>query len=398
MKPKYLLPSLLLSFALTPLMTKAEPIENIGHIHNLTFAGENQQTLILGAHIGLFSYEQNSAKQISKESFDVMGLSREPVSGALYASGHPAKGGNLGLLRSDDEGKTFRSISKGINGPVDFHQLAVSSVDPKIVYGVHDGLQVSADGGINWKEGGKLPPKLLQLAASDIKPNKLFAASEQGLFVSDNNGDSWQRILSYPTTSVLVNKGSIFAFVVGKGLVVAEEAEEMQWREINNTFGSQVLLDFAITADGHRLVGLSQYGALLESVDQGRNWQSLPAKPLPVTVQEKNGQIIFQTNCQSCHGIAGVGETYSTEGLTTKGYIFAPALNGSAHAWHHTDDQLLKTIMEGSPRTSKMPAWKATLSKDDALDAIAYLKSLWGETQKRCQGPKHMDRACIGGK
>jgi mono/diheme cytochrome c family protein len=65
------------------------------------------------------------------------------------------------------------------------------------------------------------------------------------------------------------------------------------------------------------------------------------------------------------------------------------------HGWHHTDEQLTQTILEGSPRTEKMPAWKATLDKNDALAIIAYLKTFWGETQKRCQGPGHMDRACL---
>lgn len=394
MKLRHLFASLALSLAATSSLINAATLESLGHIHNLAYGGEDQQTLLLGAHHGLFAYEQDLPRQVSNQTFDVMGLAKQPGSNVIFASGHPPTGGNTGLLRSDDGGKSFNVVSNGLDGPVDFHQLTVSAVDPQLIYGVHGGLQLSRDGGKSWEKTGKLPPKLLQLAASSLNLNQLYAASEQGLFFSNDNGANWQGLLAYPATSVLTRQGRVFAFVVGKGLIVADESN-MQWREIHNAFGTQVFLDLAVSGGGERLAGLSQYGKLLESRDHGQSWASLPAKALPVTAQQKQGQQIFQTNCQSCHGIEAVGETYSTEGLTTEGYLFAPALNGSMHGWHHSDEQLVKTILEGSPRTDKMPAWKGTLTEADAMAAIAYLKTLWGDTQRRCQGARHMDRGCI---
>ncbi|MEH6473911.1 MAG: c-type cytochrome, partial [Halopseudomonas sp.] len=272
----------------------------------------------------------------------------------------------------------------------------ISTVDPKRIYGVHRGLQVSHDGGESWEKAGALPPKLLKLAASSTEINRLYAASEQGFFVSQDSGETWLKSLPSPATTVVTHQGRVFAFIVGQGLLVANESD-MQWREIYNAFGLQVLLDLAVSGNGQRLVGLSQRGELLESQNKGKSWNSLPPKAQPVTAQEMTGQKIYQTNCQSCHGIEAVGETYSIEGLTTEGFLFAPALNGSMHGWHHTDEQLVKTIMDGSPRTDKMPAWKGTLSETDALAAIAYLKTFWGEKQKRCQGPGHMDKNCLQG-
>lgn len=69
----------------------------------------------------------------------------------------------------------------------------------------------------------------------------------------------------------------------------------------------------------------------------------------------------------------------------------APALDASAHAWHHTDEALQKLILEGSARTSRMAAWKNTgLTENDAHDLVAYIKSLWTQRELDCQGPKHM--------
>lgn len=40
---------------------------------------------------------------------------------------------------------------------------------------------------------------------------------------------------------------------------------------------------------------------------------------------------------------------------------------------------------------SKMPAWRTVLSRDDALDLLAYIKSLWTPyIRDNCQGARHM--------
>jgi len=375
-------------------LAEASVLDPLGHIHGLTFGGEQRQTLLLGSHHGLYAYDATQPRLLSSQPFDIMGLSRDAGSQTLFASGHPPAGGNTGLLRSSDGGRTFEQVSPGLDGPVDFHQLTVSASDPQVIYGVHGSLQVSRDGGESWTKTGQVPAKLLKLAASSLDSERLYAASETGLLLSKDGGRNWESLFPHPATTVRVDGDAVYAFVVGQGLIRADE-ESLEWKAVANRFGAQVLLDLAIAGDGQRLVGLNQFGALVESLDAGRGWRSLPAKPAPVTAQAQQGKGLYETHCQSCHGIEAVGETYSIEGLTTPDFFFAPALNGSMHGWHHTDEQLTQTILEGSPRTEKMPAWKATLDQDDALAIIAYLKTFWGETQKRCQGPGHMDRACL---
>jgi len=102
------------------------------------------------------------------------------------------------------------------------------------------------------------------------------------------------------------------------------------------------------------------------------------------------GAKLYQRYCQSCHGKRGVGETVYPWNLGKPGYFPAPALDDSQHAWHHSDDDLDKFILQGSPRTPRMPAWKNVLSEKNVRDIIAYFKSLWGPRAIECQGPKHM--------
>lgn len=110
--------------------------------------------------------------------------------------------------------------------------------------------------------------------------------------------------------------------------------------------------------------------------------------PDPVAV--KKGAIIYKKHCVSCHGVKAVGVPLPPPMLRQPGFIAAPALNGSAHAWHHTDEDLLKVILEGSKRPNTMPGWKGVLSVKQAQDVIAYFKSFWNKRLLDCQGPKHM--------
>ena len=56
----------------------------------------------------------------------------------------------------------------------------------------------------------------------------------------------------------------------------------------------------------------------------------------------------------------------------------APPLNGTAHAWHHSPLQLLKTINEGGIKMGgQMPAFENTLSDDEKQAALDYIMSLW---------------------
>jgi mono/diheme cytochrome c family protein len=90
-----------------------------------------------------------------------------------------------------------------------------------------------------------------------------------------------------------------------------------------------------------------------------------------------------------------VGENHSHQTLFNPRYIRAPALDDSTHAWHHTDDDLVKTILEGSSREPRMQAFKGVLGESDARDIVTYMKGLWGRRALACQGPKHMDRECL---
>ena len=237
-------------------------------------------------------------------------------------------------------------------------------------------------------------PKINSIAKHEIQGTPVFAATNEGLFVSKDNGQTWAVSGDIRLPATMVTEavgGTLYAFVVSRGLLRFNNGKN-QWQPVSNLFGSQVLLQlFAESRAPNNLVALNQFGRLIVSDDAGISWRRIKGRYVARTKSEKRGHSLYKRNCQSCHGINGVGETYTIEALTDKYYIRAPALDYSEHAWHHTDDALKRTILEGSPRNQRMMAWKnAGLTKQDARNLIAYMKSLWTQRELDCQGPKHM--------
>ncbi len=83
------------------------------------------------------------------------------------------------------------------------------------------------------------------------------------------------------------------------------------------------------------------------------------------------GELVYQENCVACHGENG------------KGYI-GPALNGSAHSWHHPDPLLVSFIRDGIPGT-QMEAQGDNLTDEEIDAVISYMKSWWSPQQRRMQ-------------
>ena len=237
-------------------------------------------------------------------------------------------------------------------------------------------------------------PKINGFTIINNEDEQYIAATDRGLFYSLDHGHSWDIYEQYqlPATMVSITpERVVYAFVVTKGLLQLDNNTN-QWHEINNNFGSQILKQLSTTKrSATRLVASTQYGKLIVSENRGYDWHKLTGAYQAKTTAEKRGQNLYTRNCQSCHGKDGVGETFSIEALTDKKYIMAPALDASAHAWHHTDEALSKTILNGSPRTPKMAAWKDSgITDENAGDLVVYIKSLWTERELGCQGPKHM--------
>ncbi len=155
-----------------------------------------------------------------------------------------------GMMKTIDGGKTWQAVNSGLGEPYGYSVL-VDPSNPQVVYAGTDtlGVYVSMDGGTNWSHmaisntavmglslgadntvyvatfgmgvyslknniatalhGGDLSATANVFAVVAIAPSTVFAATETGLYRSDNGGTTWKLIPSLSDTgrvfSVLIN-------------------------------------------------------------------------------------------------------------------------------------------------------------------------------------------------
>ena len=109
------------------------------------------------------------------------------------------------------------------------------------------------------------------------------------------------------------------------------------------------------------------------------------------TAPPKTGQEIFASTCAACHGAAGEGQP-NWHIRNEDGTLPPPPLNGTGHTWHHPDGWLYRVVSQGgkiqeSPSVpgfkSAMPAFGETLSHQEVINVLNYVKSLWADKISR---------------
>lgn len=254
------------------------------HVHGLAVDAEAPNRLLIATHHGLHALDIDSGVtvQVSGQSDDFMGFAAHPTQpGGFLASGHPERGGNLGVISSSDGGASWTRLSDGVDGPVDFHLMDISKADPAVVWGNHGGLQRSRDGGRSWNRVTRAPAGLIDIAASARDPERLYAATETGLFVSAAGATGWRRVhpAEAPVSFVEVTaQGMIYAFILGEGLVRRPE-DGGDWEQLHPGFEGRYLLHFAVDPQAPgRVFAATQMGEIIASEDGGRGWHLLGRK------------------------------------------------------------------------------------------------------------------------
>jgi len=96
------------------------------------------------------------------------------------------------------------------------------------------------------------------------------------------------------------------------------------------------------------------------------------------TAQVLRGKKVFKDNCAVCHGERAQGLVKDWQKPLPDGKYPAPPLNGTAHAWHHSKDLLLRTVNNGGIALGgTMPPFKDKLTQAEKEAVIAYVSSLW---------------------
>ena len=253
------------------------------HFHAIAVNSAGSATLVVATHHGVYAIERSGDVTAVSPVQDFMGFSPDPANPlGYYASGHPAAGGNLGVIHSSDGGSSWKQISEGGNGLADFHQMDVSLFDPKTIYGVYGALQLSRNGGMTWTDAGAPPSGLIAISASSVSADRVYAATKTGLYSSRDSGRTWtyHQLGTEPVSMVKSAPGGVlFAFVVGRGFYSASEQEPEVWTLLSKDFGSKIPLHLAVDpGNANSLFVTTAENEVLESADGGKTWQVFGAK------------------------------------------------------------------------------------------------------------------------
>lgn len=172
------------------------------------FLSGTDDTLYLATHNGLFKKTDSGWNRIGNDNADLMGFSINSNEETMYSSGHPKTGGNLGFRMSTDKGNSWVMISKVTDNPVDFHTMTASPAQKGLIYGSPMGTElfVTMDEGVSWKLFSP-PDRIVSLATDPLNPNRVYAGTSSGLYVSYDQGKQWNRINSNLEIGVITGIG-----------------------------------------------------------------------------------------------------------------------------------------------------------------------------------------------
>jgi photosystem II stability/assembly factor-like uncharacterized protein len=242
-------------------------------------------TLIAGTGLGLYRLAAGEKRARRFEGELTTPSGSAPISsnlvlrftapGELVASGHPEGGGSglpedLGLIRSDDGGATWESVS--LLGEEDLHALDVRG---DVVAGQpveSERVLVSTDGGRSFEE--RTPPSApVDLDLDPANPRRMAITTDDGLFVSGDGGASWRQrdVLTTETHLAWSQTGSLYRVDAGGGVQVSEDGGA-SWEEAGDAGGPPTTA--TVDAEGRLYVALAG-GVIARSSDGGRSFEEL---------------------------------------------------------------------------------------------------------------------------
>jgi len=261
------------------------PITAITHGHGLSVDLLRSDKVYIATHHGLLLFDNGKLYRVGTGKDDYMGFSQHPTDPTIFfASGHPSTGGNIGFQKSINGGFDWEILSEGVDGPVDFHAMAVSPVNPDYVYGWFQGnIQRSIDGGAHFEIVNK---NILAVSlTADSEDSKIvYAANPQGLgiVVTRDAGVTWSPLspdLSPGGVSGIAsdpkNSNNMLVFSEKFGGLVKSIDHGATWKKVQSVFDGTVLFTSFSRKDSLIVYALTHTNSLYKSIDGGNSWNQI---------------------------------------------------------------------------------------------------------------------------
>jgi hypothetical protein len=256
------------------------------HVHGLGIDPSDPNVLYVATHGDFYkSVNSGTPVKVDKQRADYMAFNAPQTEGLpLYASGHPATGGNMGLVKSTDGGQTWQLVSTVLDPPVDFHAMAVSKSDSNTIIGFDSGgrgLFKTTDAGKTWDKFDYPGKYVTSLAISPSDPNVIFAGTNDGIYQSNDGAASWTQLNQYRGIGVMAlafdAEGNLYASTEESGLAKSSDLGKT-WESINRPPDNLTATSIAVDSQNKIIyvAGFASpqgYQEVYRSTLDGRNWQ-----------------------------------------------------------------------------------------------------------------------------
>jgi hypothetical protein len=208
------------------------------------------------------------------------------VDEGFYSSGHPGSGDTLlnplGLVKSTDMGDTLQQLA--FLGESDFHVMgvgyqnhAVYVLNPAPNSQLQPGLHYSLDDGQTWQQAAAtgITARPFQIAVHPTEANIVALATEAGLFLSDDYGDSFVAISdAAPVTAATFSPdGGTLFFGMNKVFAYDLGAEQIEELPTPTIAGDDAIGYIAINPRQEGEIALATFNRdIYLSDDGGENW------------------------------------------------------------------------------------------------------------------------------
>lgn len=255
----------------------ARPISRLttNDFHSLAFSGTEPETVFFGHHGGLLT-SRNGGKDWQSTTLsqaDAMALAvPSSDSQIMYAAGHDV------FFKSSDEGKNWESINTNLPA-TDIHGFAVDPQNADIVYANVAGFGIfgSQDGGLAWtllSDGA--PPTTFNLTVGRNSETLYAAAGQAGLWQSQDGGRIWEPVQNIPDSGAIAvtyaqANGRLYVTTLGDlaGLYVSDDNGQ-SW---NSAGLNGTLLAVAVSPlDPDHVIVVNDQGDVFASRDRGLSW------------------------------------------------------------------------------------------------------------------------------
>lgn len=255
-------------------------------IHGMSFTGDGEQ-LRVATHTGIVVYQGGNWSKPDLPINDYMGYSG--TENGFFSSGHPGEGSELinpiGLVRSQDHGANVTIIN--FLGESDFHVMgasyygeAVYVLNPSPNSLLSTGLHYSLDGGETWEpsRANGLTTAPIQLAVHPTESGILALATRDGVFLSNDFGDTFTRISDTGmVTSVgfdpdgerlLFGFDSLFSYTLSDGQITALPVSPQ-------VDADQAILYIAINPVSDEMASATSDRDVFYSPNGGQSWEQI---------------------------------------------------------------------------------------------------------------------------